>query len=74
MDTEDPSRVRPKASERCCRRCESSSTIIPETDDDSQIVEGEGDEKSEALTMPFPGGSTDITLLRSFKTHTMAHI
>ena len=35
---------------------------------------GWGDEESEELTAPFPGGSTDFTLLQSFKTHIASHI
>jgi len=49
MDTAVPSRICPTASERCHRRDESSSTIIPETEDNPQIEEGEGDEESEEL-------------------------
>jgi len=67
MDTASPFKVLPTALKKFHRRGESSSTIIPETEDNSQIEEGEGDEESEELTAPFLGGLTDITLLRSLK-------
>jgi len=73
MNTAGPFRVCPTASKRRRRRDEVSSTI-PETKDNPQIEEGEGDDESEELTTPFPSGPTDITLLRSFKTHIAAHI
>ena len=65
IDPASPSRVCPTASERRRRRGESNSTIISETEDSSQIEEGEGDEESEESTAPFSGGPTDITLLQS---------
>ena len=37
------------------------------------MKEGEGDD-SKKLIAPFSGGSIDITLLRSFKTHIAVHI
>ena len=74
MDTAGPSRVCPTISERRRRRGEFYSTIIPQTEDNPQIEEGEGDGESEELTVPFSSGPTDITLLRSFKTHIATHI
>ena len=77
MDTAGPFRVRLTAIERRRRRGESSSTIIPQTEDDLQIEEGEGDEESEELTTLFSGGRsglTDITFLWSFKNHISVHI
>jgi len=74
MDTAGPSRIHPTASARRHRR-EEASFSIPEAEDDPQIEEGDGDgegvgaEESEELTAPFPCSPTDITLLRSFKTH-----
>jgi len=63
---------------------EKASSSIAEIEDDPQIEEGDGDgdgesegvvaEESEELTVSFPGGPTDITLLRSFKTHIAADI
>jgi len=66
MNTAGPYRVSPTTSERCPRRGQFSSTVIPETEDAPQIEEGEGDEESEELTTPFSGSPTDITLLQSF--------
>ena len=79
MNTAGPSRVHPTASARRRRREEASSSVL-ETEDDPQIEKGDGDgdgvgaEESKELTAPFPGGPTDITLLRSFKTHIAADI
>ena len=58
--------------ERCHRQDEHS--IIPVTEKALQIEEGEEDDESEELIASFPGGSTDISLLRSFKTHVATDI
>jgi len=71
MDTTGPSKVCSTASVRC-RRWEETSSSIPEIEDDPQIEEGDDDDsegETEELTTPFLCGLTDITLLRSFKTH-----
>ena len=36
--------------------------------------EDEEEDESEELTAPFPGSPTNISLLRSFKTHVAANI
>ena len=66
MDIVNPSRVCPTSPKRRYRWDEPFSTIIPETEDAFQIKEGEGDEESEEMTVPFSDGPTGITLLRKF--------
>ena len=60
------------------RRHRRETSIISVVEEDPKIDEeeedDEEDDESEALTAPFLSGPTDISLLRSFKTHVAADI
>jgi len=73
MDTAGLSdRRHPTAWERCRRRREYSIILVIE--EAPQRDKDEEEDESEELNASFPGGPTDISLLRSFKTHVAADI
>ena len=73
MNTTGPlERLYPTTLER--RRRGDEYSIIPVKDEAPQVEKGKEDDESEKLTTPFSGGPTNISLLRSFKTHIAADI
>jgi len=61
------------ASERC-RRWGQSFSVILKAEEAPQFEESEEHEELKELTVPFLGSLTNISLLRSFKTHVATDI